>query len=288
MSDDPIAIDAKLDDKKDYSLAPFIDYFIERGFHVSAHRLKKEDLSKSLQSKLVEGKNFFYTSEMSGMFNEQFFLSNRTYEFNIDNYKNVYLPNKNNIVLDVYPDEGNRQAYSEIEITDPNNKSYSYEFRVGLVDTFLFGRLLIITVYYLSSKKIMQCLGYDEDQTDDIALVLYPIISKNYHPRKIHYVGLSGYREDFYEFFSEDDKYIFKQKVIARTEEDVFFTLDLYNKKWSYKDYVNAGLINKYFVIQSNEILLYEKYADNFNCPKPILDKAWEWYEESGYTFMDD
>lgn len=46
MSDDPIKIVAKLDDDKDYSLAPFIEYFIDRGFHVTLTNLKKKTYQK--------------------------------------------------------------------------------------------------------------------------------------------------------------------------------------------------------------------------------------------------
>ena len=50
MSDDPIKIVAKLDDDKEYSLAPFIEYFIDRGFNIRASQIDKESLPKSLQS----------------------------------------------------------------------------------------------------------------------------------------------------------------------------------------------------------------------------------------------
>lgn len=59
-------------------------------------------------------------------------------------------------------------------------------------------------------------------------------------------------------------------------------------KKWSYQDYENIGIVNKGYRLSDHKVLLYEKYADNFNCPKHILDKACKWYKESGYTFMDD
>ena len=72
MSDDPIKIVAKIDDDEKHSLAPFIEYFIDHGFHVTAYKFIKEDLPAALQSKLMISKNLFYTSEKSEMLSEDF------------------------------------------------------------------------------------------------------------------------------------------------------------------------------------------------------------------------
>ena len=74
MSDDPIKIVAKLDDDKEYSLAPFIEYFIDRGFHVTACKLKKEILPKALQSKLIVGNNLFMFQRCLECYLRAFFL----------------------------------------------------------------------------------------------------------------------------------------------------------------------------------------------------------------------
>ena len=290
MSDDPIEIVAKLDNGLDYSLAPFIEYFIDHGFHVTACKFIKEDLPKSLQSKLIVDENFFYISEMSGMLSEAFYLedSDESYSFNTFNYKNIYLPNKKDIEIDVFPEDGRIEAYQSIEISDPNNESLGYEFRIGLLDSFLFGRLLIITVMYRSSKKIVKTLGYDEAETDSIAVPLYPIIFNHFNPIKVFYVISIGHRANFYSFFIEDDKNIFKEKFAKNLAEDRVFMLSYYNKSWDYQDYVDVGILYKYFEFQYYQILLYERYADNFNCPQDLLEQAWQWYQEKGYTFMEE
>ncbi|WP_201509641.1 hypothetical protein [Psychrobacter alimentarius] len=287
MSDDPIKIVAKLDDDKDYSLAPFIEYFIDCGFHVTACKFKKENLPKALQSKLIVGDNLFYVLEMPGMLSEYFFLENsgESYAFNTDNYNNIYLPNKDNVELEVFPEDGCINAYHSIEISDPNNESIGYEFRIGLLDSFLFGRLLIITIMYRGSKKLVKTLGYDEEES--IATPLYPIIFKHFNPQKMLYMSLSGYREDFYDFFGEDNKDVYRDKFASRMTEDPVFMTDYYNKGWRYQDYIDTGILYRFFDFSHYQILLYQKYADNFNCPQEELDKAWAWYRENDQRFLE-
>lgn len=285
MSDDPIEIVAKLDDDKEYSLALFIEYFIDREFHITECKFKKEDLPAALQSKLIIGKNLFYTSEKSEMLSEDFLWNGEWYEFNTDNYNNIYLPNKNNVELDVFPEQGRLEAYNAIEISDPNNESIGYEFRIGLLDSFLFGRLLIITIMYRGSKKLVKTLGYDEEES--IATPLYPIIFKHFNPQKILYMSLGGYREDFYDFFGEDNKDVYRDKFASRMIKDPAFMTDYYNKGWCYQDYIDTGILYRFFDFSYYQILLYQKYADNFNCPQKELDKAWAWYRENDQRFLE-
>ena len=49
-----------------------------------------------------------------------------------------------------------------------------------------------------------------------------------------------------------------------------------------------TSILYKYFKFEYYQILLYERYADNFNCPKDLLEQAWQWYREKGYTFMEE
>ena len=289
MSDDPIEIVAKLDDDKEYSLAPFIEYFIDRGFNIRASQVDKESLSKSLQDKLVIDENFTYISGTLRMFCEAFFLGNSgpSYPFNEYNYHNIYLPNKEDIELDVFPDEGDIYAYQAITITDPKDEGVDNVFKIGLLNSFLQGRLLVISVMYESSKRIMNALDYDEEETSDIGFPLYPIIFRHFDPLKILYVNLTSHRKDFYSFFSEEDKDAYRDKFANRMTEDPVFMTDYYNKGWCYQDYIDTGILYRFFDFSYYQILLYQKYADNFNCPQEELDKAWAWYRENDQRFLE-
>ncbi len=284
--DDAISITAKLDDNQEYSLAPFIAYFVDQGFHISAYQFKKEDLPQSLQAKLTVDGNFFYTTDIGAMLEESFYINDNGYDFNQYNYDNIYLPNKQQIEPLVYITEGNKDAYAEIEITYPNNEGLYLGFRIGLLNSFLYGRLLIVTIMNRGSNRMLGYLGYNEG--DDIIYLLYPMIFKNYHPHKLFFDRISGGGDDFYEFFGEDNKVRFKQKIEKGIKTDFLFNIIYYNKAWRYQDYVDVGMINQYIRPSDLEVLLYQKYADHYDCPQPVLDKAWQWYRESGYTFIEE
>ena len=207
------------------------------------------------------------------------------YEFNPNNYENIYLPNKDNVELDVFPEQGRLEAYNSIEINDPDNESIGYEFRIGLLDSFLFGRLLIVTIMYRGSKKLVKTLGYDEEES--IATPLYPITFKHFNPQKMLCMSLGGYREDFYDFFGEDNKEAYRDKYANRMTEDPMFMTDYYNKEWCYQDYIDTGILYRFFDFSYYQILLYQKYADNFNCPKELLEQAWQWYRENDQRFLE-
>ena len=112
------------------------------------------------------------------------------------------------------------------------------------------------------------------------------IIFKNYNPQKVSNDLVIDDLDDFFIFFHEDNKQSFKAKALLKLSESRWFYIDYYNKEWEYQDYEKAGLAREGFTLGNQEILLYQKYADNFNCPKPVLDKAWQWYRENDYTFM--
>ena len=122
---------------------------------------------------------------------------------------------------------------------------------------------------YRGSKKLVKTLGYDEEES--IVTPLYPIIFKHFNPQKMLYMSLSGYREDFYDFFGEDNKDAYRDKFASRMIEDPVFMTDYYNKGWCYQDYIDTGILYRFFDFSYYQILLYQKYADNFNCPKELL-----------------
>ena len=138
---------------------------------------------------------------------------------------------------------------------------------------------------YRGSKKLVKTLGYDEEES--IVTPLYPIIFKHFNPQKMLYMSLSGYREDFYDFFGEDKKEAYRDKFASRMTEDPVFMTDYYNKGWCYQDYIDTGILYRFFDFSYYQILLYQKYADNFNCPQEALDKAWAWYRESNQRFLE-
>lgn len=258
MSDDPIQLVVKLDDNEHVDLFNFLNFWKNKGL-VIEDRINDEYINVYSE----------YVSDSKG-----------SHPLNFQTYNSIYLPDANS---ELWVNFGGGDKVTEhycIYRPGSNENTLStfttpseYEFFIGISQSFLAGKILVIYMMYRQSLL----LGIDEGY-DDANQFFWDLLFKYLKPLKLMIFSLSDRYEYFIDFFIENNKGKFKEKVEKELEDDRWFTLNYYNKEWTYQDYLNVGLLNhnddELYLNDYLLILIGNIYVNNFSAPPPLIEKC--------------
>lgn len=282
MSQDPNIIVAKLSDNQEYSLETFIRFFIEYNFSINYFSIDQSLTDVNLQTHPLFVDNSLnpkYQNNVSGLLSEYIETTDGLFDFDVETYAFFYDVNHYPPFISTVPENGgNIKPSSVIEISHPHC-TQNYEFRIGIVDSINFGKLIIINYIYLASQEIVTILGYKA--IDSLEAILTSLLFKFYSPLKIMEMPLGYYREDFMSFFSQENKNLFHYNLLSRKKMDMFFDLNYFNANWEYIDYKKNEIISDELnVLDAFLILTYDKYSVNFQCPSVLIEDSYKIIEE--------
>lgn len=258
MSDDPIQLVVKLDDNEHVDLLSFLDFWKNKGL-------------------VIEDR---ISDEYINVYSEYVSDSNGSHPLNFQTYNSIYLPNSNS---ELWVNLGGGHKVTEhyciykpgsnANILSTFTTPSEYEFFIGISQSFLAGKILVIYMMYRQSLL----LGIDEGY-DDANEFFLDLLFKYLKPLKIMIFNLSDRYEYFIDFFIENHKGKFKEKVAKELNEDRWFKLNYYNNDWTYQDYLNSGVINPneddLYLTDYLLILIANIYVKNFSAPLALIEKC--------------